>query len=50
MKKATILVPAVAVGMLLSAMVLAAPQAYAGKYFVAKSPDRAAAYSLALAD
>lgn len=50
MKKLSILAPAVAAGVLFSAMVLAAPLPVAGKASVAQSPDRAAAYLAASAD
>lgn len=50
MKKISILVPAVAAGVLLSAMVFAAPQATLGKATVSVAPDRAAAYAGASAD
>ncbi len=50
MKKLSILVPAAAAGILLSAMVLAAPLQVAGKAPVAQAPDRAAAYLAASAD
>lgn len=50
MKKLSILVPAAVAGILVSAMVLAAPQAGALKPGVAAAPDRAAAYRVATAD
>lgn len=50
MKQMSILVPAAIVGILGAAMVLAAPQGASDKAAVAKAPDRAAAYHLAIAD
>ena len=50
MKKLSILVPAAVAGVLLSAMVLAAPQTVTTKATVAGAPDRAAAYMLATAN
>ena len=50
MKKLSILVPAVAAGILVSGLVVAAPQAGAAKATIAKAPDRAAAYLIATAD
>jgi hypothetical protein len=50
MKKLSILVPAVAAGILVSGLVFAAPQTGAAKATVAKAPDRAAAYLLATAE
>ncbi len=50
MKKLSILVPAVAAGVLVSAMVFAAPQSGAGKSAAGFAPDRAAAYAIARAD
>jgi hypothetical protein len=50
MKKLSILVPAAVAGVLVSAMVFAAPQTTAVKATVAGAPDRAAAYLIATAD
>lgn len=50
MKKLSILVPAAVAGVLVSAMVLAAPVGTAKSGAVAGAPDRAAAYALATAD
>lgn len=50
MKKLSILVPAAIAGVLVSAMVLAAPQAPAGKVASVSTLDRAAAYKVATAD
>ena len=51
MKRLSILAPAAAaVGILPSAMVLAAPLPEEGKTPVAQAPDRAAAYLMASAD
>ncbi len=50
MKKFSILVPAAFAGILVSAMVLAAPQSGAITAKAAVAPDRAAAYKLATAD
>lgn len=50
MKELSILAPAVAAGVLLSAMVLAAPISGAGKASLAQAPDRATAYLTASAD
>jgi hypothetical protein len=50
MKKLSILVPAAVAGILVSAMVLAAPQSGAMKPTVAGAPDRAEAYRIATAD
>jgi hypothetical protein len=50
LKKLSILVPAVVAGLLLSSLVLAAPQTGTSKVMIAKAPDRAEAYRLATAD
>jgi hypothetical protein len=50
MKKLSILVPAAVAGVLLSAMVLAAPQTATAKATVAGAPDRATAYLIASAN
>lgn len=50
MKRLSILVPAAAAGVLLSAMVFASPLPEKGKTTVAQAPDRAAAYLTATAD
>ncbi len=50
MKMLSTLVPAVADGVFVSAMVLAAPQVGADKSAAGLAPDRAAAYSIARAD
>jgi hypothetical protein len=50
MKTLSILVPAAIAGILASAMVLAAPQTDTQKLTVAKAPDRAEAYRIAMAD
>jgi hypothetical protein len=50
MKKLSIMVPAAAAGVLLSAMVLASPQSGHGKSSSLNTLDRAAAYQLASAD
>jgi hypothetical protein len=50
MKKLSILVPAAVAGVLVSAMVFAAPQTAPVKATVAGAPDRAAAYFLATAN
>lgn len=50
MKRMSILVPAAVLAVLGAAMVLAAPQGGSEKATVAKAPDRAAAYHLAIAD
>ena len=50
MKKLSILVPAAVAGILVSAMVLAAPQSGALKSTVAAAPDRAEAYRIATGD
>lgn len=50
MKKLSILVPAVAAGVFVAAMVFAAPPSATTKANVAKAPDRAAAYLIATAD
>jgi hypothetical protein len=50
MKKLTILVPAAVAGVLVSAMVLAAPQDASGKVSAAGAPDRAAAFQIATAN
>jgi len=47
MKNLQIVVPAVVAGVLLSAMVLAAPQSGPQKAVPAGAPDRAAAYTIA---
>ena len=50
MKKLSILIPAIAAGILVSGLVVAAPQTGAAKVTVAKAPDRAAAYLIATAN
>ncbi|MES2539727.1 MAG: hypothetical protein V4583_03960 [Pseudomonadota bacterium] len=50
MKKLSILAPAALAGVLLSAMVLAAPQPVGGTASPVPTLDRAAAYKLATAD
>lgn len=50
MKKLSILIPAIAAGILVSGLVVAAPQTGAVKVTVAKAPDRAAAYRIATAN
>lgn len=50
MKNLSILVPAVAAGVLVAAMVFAAPTAHIEQSAVGAAPDRAAAYVLAQAD
>lgn len=50
MKKLSILVPAAVAGILVSAMVLAAPQSGSETASPAGAPDRAAAYLIATAD
>lgn len=50
MKKITLLVPAAAAVVLLSAMVIAAPQGGADKGTIAAAPDRAEAFQIASAD
>jgi hypothetical protein len=50
MKKLSILVPAVAAGILVSSLVFAAPLAVSAKVTIAKAPDRAEAYRIAMAD
>ena len=50
MKKLSILVPAAAGVVLLSAMVIAAPQAGADKVTAAVAPDRAEVFQIASAD
>lgn len=50
MKKLTILVPAAIAGVLVSAMVLAAPASVSTIGKPATAPDRAEAYRLAMAD
>lgn len=50
MKKLSILVPAAVGGILLSAMVLAAPQSGTDASSPAGAPDRAAAYKIASAN
>ena len=50
MKKLSILAPAALCGVLLSAMVLAAPVAGVQKANAASTPDRAAAYLIATAN
>lgn len=50
MKQISILVPASIVGVLAAAMVLAAPQTDGKTAAVAKAPDRAEAYHLAIAE
>lgn len=50
MKKLSILAPAIAVGVLISATVLAAPVPGAAKASLAQAPDRAAAYLTASVD
>ena len=47
MKNLPIIVPAVVAGVLLSAMVLAAPQSGSQKAVPAGAPDRAEAYAIA---
>jgi hypothetical protein len=49
-KQLSILVPAVVAGILVSSLVLAAPQTGAAKVTIAKAPDRAEAYRIATAD
>jgi hypothetical protein len=50
MKKITLVVPAAAAVVLLSAMVIAAPQAGASKDRIASAPDRSEAFQIASAD
>lgn len=50
MKKLSILVPAAAVVVLLSAMVIAAPQVGADNGTIAAAPDRSEAFLIASAD
>jgi hypothetical protein len=50
MKKITLVVPAAAAVVLLSAMVFAAPQAGAIKDRIASAPDRSEAFQIASAD
>lgn len=50
MKKITVLVPAAVAVVLLSATVIAAPQAGADKASVSGAPDRAEAFLIASAD
>jgi hypothetical protein len=49
-KQLSILVPAIAAGILVSSLVLAAPQTAPSKVMIAKAPDRAEAYRIAMAD
>jgi hypothetical protein len=50
MKKLSILVPAIAAGILVSGLVVAAPQTHTAKVTASHAPDRAAAFLIASAD